>query len=177
MPKSSPITAEKKEQAPAVSSKGPTGRMNRRLRMLADMYMERHPGMDVRWVYSPEHKPELSNVISRQADGYKNIYNKDLGEDFVASIPGLKPDHPVRIGDTVLMAIPAEVRKAIQQELDTRAKGELERVEQEFHSRISSMELPSGMREEYRARPRGRSVIEEVERDIDVDPSLKEEGQ
>ena len=171
-----PKTIPNKDAAPTVTVRGQDGRMNRRLKMLSDMYLQNHQGKSTRWVYSPEHKPDLSNVVSRQADGYALVYNKDLGAEFLKSLPGMKPEEPVRIGDVVLMSIAAEVQKAFQRELDERAKGELERVEQEFHQKISDMEVPGGkMREEYRARPRGRSVIEEVEREVSVDPTLREE--
>lgn len=171
-----PKTIPNKANAPAVTVKSQEGRMNRRLKMLSDMYLKNHPGKSTRWVYSPEHKPDLSNVVSRQADGYALVYNKDLGKEFLDSLPGLKPEDAVRIGDVVLMSIAAEAQKAFQRELDERAKGELERVEKEFHQNISDMEVPGGkMREEYRARPRGRSVIEEVEREVSVDPTLRDD--
>lgn len=171
-----PKTIPNKDAAPTVAVKGQEGRMNRRLKMISDLYLKNHPGKATRWVYAPEHKPELSNVLSRQADGYALVFNKDLGKDFIESLPGLKPDDPARIGDVVLMSIAAEAQKAFQKELNDRAKGELERVEQEYHQNISDMEVPGGkMREEYRARPRGRSVIEEVEREIAVDPTLRDE--
>jgi hypothetical protein len=168
-------TKERKDEAPTTTVKGQSGgRMNRRLKMLSDMYIERHPGKATRWVYSPEHKPDLSNVLSRQADGYELVFNKDLGDDFTTSLPGLKKEDPVRIGDVVLMAIAAEVKAAFQRELDERATADRDRVQQEFYGKIEDMEVP-GMRDEHRARPRGRSLIEEVERDVDVDESLKDE--
>lgn len=168
-------TKEQKDTAPPVSVKSKEGRMNRRLKQLSDLYIERNPGMATRWVYSPEHKPDLSNVLNRQADGYKLVFNKDLGNEFAASIPGLKAEEPVRIGDVVLMTIAAEAQKAFQKDLDERAVADRDRVQQEFYGKIEDMEV-KGMRDEYRARPRGRSVIEEVERAVDVDPSLLEEG-
>jgi hypothetical protein len=149
------------------------GRMNRRMKQLSDLYIGQNPGKATRWVYSPAHKPDLSNVLSRQADGYQVVYNKDLGSDFAASLPGLKPEEPVRIGDVVLMSIAAEVQKAFQAELDQLAKGEMQRVEQEFHHSIEDIGGP-GLNDRYRARPRGRSVIEEVERTMDVSPELQE---
>lgn len=169
-------TQEQKEAAPATTVKGPGGRMNRRLKQISDLYIARNPSMGTRWVYSPEHKPDLSNVLSRQADGYKLVYNKDLGDEFVASIPGVKAEEPVRIGDVVLMAIAAVVQKAFQKELDERATADRDRVQSEFYGKIEDMEV-KGMRDEYRARPRGRSVIEEVEREVDVDPTLVEKDE
>lgn len=141
------------------------------MRQLADLYLENSEGKDVRWVYSPQHKPDLSNVLSRQADGYRLVKVEDLGEDLEHIVPGLEPDEPVRVGDVVLMSIAADVRQGIFAELQARAVAERDRVEENFYAAIEEIEAS---KDEYQPRARGRSVIEEVEREVEVDESLKD---
>lgn len=163
-------TKERREDAPSARVRG-QGKVNRKLKTLADAFLKNHEGMDVRFVYHPQHKPDLSNVISRQADGYRLVKMEELGEDIVAVLPGVTGEDLVRVGDVVMMAIDADVRAAIQADNDRRAADELSRVEQEFHHNIS--EIPVAQ-QEHQMRPRGRSLIEEVEREVDVDPKHKE---
>lgn len=163
----------KKKDAPHTRVKS-GGRVSRRLKLLADLYIKGHPGQDVRFVYSPENKPDLSNVTSRHIDGYRLVHVKDLGDDIAEMLPGLKPNDPVRVGDVVMMSIASEIRQGIQAELDQAALDEHARVEEEFHDAVEQMELDKGMREEYKARPRGRSITELVERDVPVPDAHKE---
>ena len=164
---------EEKKAAPHTRVRS-GGKVNRRLRTIADMYLANHPEMAVRWVYSPLHKPELSNVIDRQIDGYVMIYVKDLGTDTVEFMPGVKADEPARVGDTILMAIAAAEQREIQAGLDAAAADEYGRVEEEFQGAVEDIALAKGMKEEYRVRPMGRSVTELVERDVEGPESHKE---
>jgi hypothetical protein len=164
---------EVKNAAPVTRVKS-AGRVSRRLEVLAKMYLRTRPDKAVRFVYSPEHKPELSNVTSRHIDGYRMVYVKDLGDDVGEMLPGMKPKDPVRVGDVVMMSIDADVRQELLAELDQAAAGELDRVEEEFHGAVKDMELEVGMRDEYKARPRGRSLTEIVEREVDVPEAHKE---
>lgn len=164
---------DKKKKAPHTRVRS-GGKVGRRLKMLADMYIKGHPDKDVRFVYSPEHKPELSNVTSRHIDGYRMCYVKDLGDDVAEMLPGMKPEDPVRVGDVVMMGIAATIRREIQEELDQAAADEMGRVQEEFYEAIDEVALKSGMRDEYKARPRGTTKTEHVEREVDVPESHKE---
>ena len=168
------VTPSKEDKAKAPHTRVRSGgKVGRRLRTLADMYIALHQDQDVRFVYSPENKPELSNVTSRHIDGYRMCYVKDLG-DVAEMLPGMKPDDPVRVGDVVMMGIAATVRQEIQADLDHSAAEEMERVQEEFYNAVEEMELKKGMRPEYRARPRGVSVTEHVEREVEGPESHKE---
>ena len=164
---------DKKAKAPLTRVRS-GGKVGQRLKMLADMYLRTRPEEDVRFVYSPEHKPELSNVTSRHIDGYRMVYVKDLGVDVDEMLPGMKPDDPVRVGDVVMMAIAASIRQEIQAGLDDSAAEEMDRVQEEFYSAVEEIELKKGMRSEYRARPRGVSITEHVEREVEGTESHKE---
>ncbi len=165
---------DRKEKAPTTRVRS-GGKVGRRLKLLADMFIEKHPGFGVRFVYSPEHKPELSNVTSRHIDGYRLCYVKDLGGDAAEMLPGMKPDDLVRVGDVVMMAIEEAIRQEMRDDLDQATADEMNRVQEEFYDSVEEIKLKSGMREEYKARPRGSSVTEAVEREVDVPDSHKED--
>ena len=75
------VTPSKEDKAKAPHTRVRSGgKVGRRLRTLADMYIALHQDQDVRFVYFPENKPELSNVTSRHIDGYRMCYVKDLGD-------------------------------------------------------------------------------------------------
>lgn len=166
---------EEKEAAPHTRVRS-GGKVSQRLRILADLYLATsgNAGKSVRWVYSPLHKPELSNVINRQIDGFALIYVKELGEDTVALLPGTDAEEPVRVGDVIMMAIDEAVRQGLQDDNAKSAEEERTRVEEEFYASVDEIQLASGMRKEYRARPRGTSITEIVERDVDVPEAHKE---
>ena len=164
---------EEKAKAPHIRVRS-GGKVGRRLKLLADMYIESHPEQGVRFVYSPEHKPELSNVTSRHIDGYRLCYVRDLGDAVGEMLPGMKGDDIVRVGDVVMMAVDEAVRQEMREELDTATADEMGRVQEEFYEAVDEMELKTGMRDEYRARPRGVSITEAVEREVNVPEVHKE---
>lgn len=164
---------EKKEAAPLTRVKS-GGKVSQRLRILADLYLKNHSGQSVRWVYSPLHKPELSNVVSRQIDGFELVYVRDLGEDTVALLPGMKSEEPVRVGDTIMMAIAEDIRQGLQGLNDQAAADEADRVEEEFYGAIEDVKLEKGMKPEYQPRPLGSSVTELMEREVEGPESHKE---
>ena len=133
-----------------------SGRINTMMDTLGAMYNNQNPGMTCRWVYSPEHRSDLSNVLTRRAQGYIPVELKDMGED----IPGFtKPDEAIRVGDVILMGISEEISKLIKAEIAERAQLQVGAVESGFYESTDS--ISDGHGGEHRARPRGRSVIEE----------------
>lgn len=140
------------------------GRINGMLEHLGEMFRKNNPGWDCRWVYSPSHRPELTNVIARKAEGYQDVYAKELGIE----VPGIHADEVVRVGDVILMKLPAEEREAKKQELAEAAQDAAKSVDRRFYESIEEISTP-GMTEEHRPRPRGRSVIEERDHHYEVD--------
>lgn len=149
------------------------GKISRRMDMLVELYLKEHPGEAVRWCYHPEHKPDLSNLLDRQMDGYRLVFVKELGSAFEASLPDMKPDDPVRTGDVVLMSIGADVQAGFRKELDDEAQSELQRVHTDFYHAVDD-EANKGVRTEHRLKARGRSTTVVVDKVIDVDESLRE---
>ena len=137
-----------------VASKGRVGQM---LDSLADMYKKENPGRGCRWVYSPLHKPELSHVLGRMAQGYQSVLVTELGN----AIPGMKEEEEVRISDLVLMSIPAAIQKQIQAELNERAAEQARAVDRAFYEEQDKVEAEAPGGEVHRSPARGRAVIEE----------------
>lgn len=127
--------------------------------MYAKMYEDNNSGREARWVYHPEHKPELSNVIARRAQGYVPVLGKEVPG---LEIPGAGDDEAVRVGDVVLMSIATDDREEIRQELKERADESAQAIEREFYKDTEAI-TAQGMTEQSRARPRGHARIEERE--------------
>ncbi len=157
---------EEKARAPHTRVKS-GGRVQKRLRLLADMFIALHPEAGIRFVFHPENKPDLSNVTSRHIDGYRIVYVKDLGADLAEILPGMKPDDPVRVGDTVMMHIAKKIQEEMAEELDYAAAEERDRVQEEFYHSVGEIALDKGMKEQYKPRPMGESVTELVEQEVD----------
>lgn len=169
-PAEKPVGKEKKETVPTTRVKS-GGRTNRRIEDLTNLYKRKNPGKSVRWVYDPQHKPDLSNLLSRQVDGFRLVLVKDLGEEL--ALPGMKPDEPVRVGDTVMMSVDEAETRKMRAELDKAAADEMTRVEQEFSSAIEEITATKSGKT-YSPRPLGRSVMEEVEREVEGPETHKE---
>ena len=166
------VPKEKKAKAPVTRVKA-AGRLSARLEALAKMYTDNHPNTVVRMVYDPQHKPDLSNLLSRQVDGYRMVFVKDLGDDIAVLLPGIKPEEPVRVGDTVMMFIAEDVHAEMRADQDQRTADELTRVEAEFQASIEEIATEKGGKT-YHARPMGTSLTEEVEREVVGPESHKE---
>ncbi len=151
-----------KSDIPKVTVAG-RGRINSMMNRLASMYVELNPDRAVRWVYSPMHRPELSTVLGRRAQGFAPVLVEDLHEE----IPGMKPDEEVRVGDLILMSIEKEARDEMRAELKERALEQARSVDRAYYDSLTAETVsPSG--EVHRARPRGRSVIEELEHSYEL---------
>lgn len=145
------------------------GRVSQMLDSLAEIYQKANPGRGCRWVYSPLHKPELSHVLGRRAEGYQPVMAKELGED----IPGMNSEEQVRIADTILMSIEKEVQEAIQAELNERAAEQARAVDRAFYEAQDEVEAAAPGGEVHRSKARGRAVIEE--RSLEYDEEQRTE--
>ena len=96
------------------------GSTNNMLRSVAQPYKEAHPDKEVRWVLSPEHNKEMSQVYKRQAQGYELV--DPTAEDIV--YPHGVSGSVVRLGDLVLMAIDKDYRAEDEEQAVKVAKRE-----------------------------------------------------
>lgn len=149
-------------KVPRVRTRHP-GKVNRILEGLAQMFKDHNGEWDCRWVYHPEHKKELSNVIARKSEGYQHVALTDLGDDITDFIDG----DEVRVGDVVLMKISRVEREELKEELAERAQEQSNSIDSGFYEEVEGVETRSKSGEVHRARPRGRTVIEE--RDLEID--------
>lgn len=100
-------TAKKSEKkAPRIRARS-RGSVNSMLESVAEPYKEANPDKAVRWVLSPEHNKELSQVYKRQAQGYV-LVDPTIGDlEYPHGVTG----SVVRVGDLVLMAIDSDLRR------------------------------------------------------------------
>jgi hypothetical protein len=152
------------------------GKVNNVMNMLGEKYRELVPDRDCRWVYAPIHKPELSNVMSRLAQGYVPVLIKDLPLA-KGLMPGLKPSDEVRVGDTVLMSIEAEVREIFKEELHQDALEQGKRVEREYFDALEGESEEGSSGEAHKASGRGSFKLEEQEREYEYEQRTSEEGE
>lgn len=146
----------RRKTIPHVVSNAP-GKVNRTLESLAEIYKKKFPDRDCRWVYSPEHKRELSNTISRAAEGYRKVRVKELEVE----LEDLSSDDVVRIGDVILMSITRGEKKELVEQRQELADEAIRAVEREYYE--TSEEMFDGVRtesDESSGRPRGRTKTE-----------------
>lgn len=149
---------------PAVRARK-AGRVSDTLEHFAEVYRKENPQMDCRYVYDPEHKKDLSNVMARMAEGYRKVKVLDLGEGFNAEDLGMGDSDDIRVGDLVLMGIGKEEREALLAEKERLAKEQRELIDSQFQGAMASAN--EGLSQKHRARPIGSSMIEEREFSFD----------
>lgn len=157
-----------KASPPVVRTKA-AGRVSDTLERFAEFYKKNNPGFECRWIFDPQHKPELSAKMGRLATGYKTIFFKDLGnaEELQALGMSGKPDDEIRVADVVLMGIPAALKQAAEKENVLRAQEQARSVDRAYHDALNAAN--AGLPERHRSRAIGRSVIEEREFEFDIE--------
>ena len=116
------------KKAPAVKVRG-RGQVSTILETYAQMYREKYPDRDARYVYDPLHKPELSGVLGRQAAGYEDVTWEMLG----TKPRNAKEDDVVRVSDLVLMSISKIEKLALIEEKEELAQAQRDTVKREFY--------------------------------------------
>lgn len=151
--KPKPAPSEGPEPIPQVDSKK-AGHVGQTLEGIALLYKQKHPDREVCWVYSPLHRGELSNVMTKRSQGYIPVMVKDVG-----TLDGFKSSDQMRVGDLVLMSVEKEIHEKLEAEVKERADEQLNQIEQEYYENIGALDAREGA--EPRMRPAGRAVIEE----------------
>lgn len=148
------------------------GRVTTSQEQYVNAYLAANPGMAVRWVYDPLAKPDLSNTLSRQADGYEFVLWEDL--EGISPPRNSAADEPVRVADSVLMCISAEVRAELIKDREAIAREALSSVEDSFRQEMASVAASRGG-EVHRAGSTGSASISFIDEDLDVDQRSNEE--
>ena len=144
------------------------GKISATLEGVADEYKRLYPDLEVRWVFHSARKPELSNVISRMAEGYSMVDPKDFKGYPIE--PFIDEKDSVRLADVVLMKIPAGQRKVNRIERQRLADSQLSQVKEGFHDAMS--QVSAGR---HQATPRGGIKLEEKDHDLNyTQPDSKE---
>lgn len=145
------------------------GKISQTLQGVADEYRRLNEGRDCRWVYHSATKPELSNVMSRTAEGYSIVKPADLkGSKF--PIDGFVDEKGhVRIADVILMGIPAGQRQANLKGRNRLANEQISRVKESFQEAMEAAK--SG---KHRAIARGAVKVREQEHDLNYEQPSKE---
>jgi hypothetical protein len=129
---------------------------------MVKLYDSKNPGRCARWVYSPQHKPELSNVIGRRMDGWTEVRVQDLPD--TKELLGLKGEEDVvRSGDVVLMSNTTAKRDELRKENVDRAKEQVEQVNVKHYKDTENIKVSTPDGDTHSVRPRGRAAIEERE--------------
>lgn len=131
----------------------------------AERYREQFPDRDCRWAYDPGHKPELSTLMAREADGYRLVRWEELGLD------GKKEGESVRVADLVMVSISKREKMAIVADKMAAAREQRERVQREFYEEQEKQ--ASANKPDHHARnpikPMGSVSIIEKEHQYDVE--------
>lgn len=157
-----PMEKSSEKRIPQVRTRS-RGRVGTMLEHLADTFKKNNPGWAARWIYHPQHKPDLSSVIVRKAEGYVEVRVEELGID----MPGLSDSDYVRVGDVILMKLPEELAQMDRKELAERAKEQRDMLKKEFYSSTESISAPSSEGGVHKVGARGDVNLED--RTIEVD--------
>lgn len=152
------------------------GKVSSTLEFHAERYRERYPDRDVRYVYDPVHKPELSGTLGRQAMGYEFVTKGQLG---MASTSD-EENERIRVGDLVLMSVDKETADAIRDDLRQRAEDQRKLVDRQFRDSIEAeaealAQKSGGKYKQPLMKPMGGVAIEERLHEYDIDPNAKRE--
>ena len=138
------------------------GKISATLEGIAEEFKKLYPDQDCRWVFHSARKPELSNVISRMAEGYSMIEPKEFKGYPVD--PFIDEKGQIRVADVILMKIPTGQRTANAQERQRLADSQLSQVKDGFqHAMASAREGRHG------SESRGGLKFEERDHDLNYE--------
>jgi len=137
---------------------------------IAAEYDELNPGRKSRWIFAPENKPDVSNIMGRRAEGWRMVKASEIGD---GTIPDLEKDEIVRISDVVLMSIDVESYAELVQEKRELAQAQIESVEREYYDKI--MQESQKVPDRYRMTPRGEVTVEERLHEYEIEQPTGED--
>lgn len=143
---------QKKPAVPKVRARN-RGTITSTLERYREAYVAQHPGKMARYVYHPEHKPELSKVLERQAAGYQLVKFGHLGIELPE---GISKDANVRVADLVLMSVDKEVAQQLAAENLRNAQQQMTSVQSKYYSDIE--QVAEGHRNPEHQRPGARPI-------------------
>ena len=157
-----PVAQARERTAPRVSSRS-NGRLGKTLETIANSFTSNNPDRHPRFVFHSAHKPELSNMMSRSADGYRVVTLEDFADTMLIK-PFVDEKGFIRVADTVLMAIPVEAHAEIRAERRELADEQLASVKDQFDT---SMDAVTQGR--HRAVARGAASLETRDHEYNIE--------
>lgn len=150
------------------------GQISRALESYAEKYREQYPDRDVRYVYDPAHKPELSGILGRQAEGYEIVTYSEVGDEKED-----RADKPVRVGDLVLMSIGREEREKLKLQREIAAAEQRVTVQRSYYEEIEKAATAAKPAHHSRnpSKPVGIATIEEKEFSYNIEQRSEEGGK
>lgn len=155
-----------KKPVPVVRARN-RGQITTTLEMYSTAYKSQFPDRTTRYVYDPEHKPELSGVMGRKAMGYRLVKYHELGMD----VEGMNPEATVRVADLVLMSIERARAKELVAENNLHAREALGAVQRKFYEDTEQLGEATKSKESSRpgTRPIGSTSITEKSFEYDIE--------
>jgi hypothetical protein len=145
------------------------GKISQTLEGVANAYRKKFPDRDCRWVFHSVRKPELSNVMSRNAEGYSLVKAEDLKDTEVPIGNFVDAEGLIRVADVVLMGIPAGQRAVNARERQRLADAQINRVSDAFNAAMESVKQGS-----HRSEARGAVKMQVKEHNLDYEQPSKE---
>lgn len=164
------VPERKAEEAPVYTprvSVSPRGKIGQTLEAVADEFRSRHPDQEVRWVFHSARKPELSNVMSRLAEGYTMVEPSDLEGYPIDSFVDERSH--LRVADVVLMKIPSGQRKVNLEARQRLADAQVDIVKEGFQVAMESAQAG-----QHSAAARGSLKVESRDHNLDYTQPSKE---
>jgi hypothetical protein len=139
------VATAKKKAPPKVRarSRATTGGL---MTAIEEKVLGQNPGMQLRWVFAPEHEQKHSKIWRRETEGYKVVDPEAEGLE----LPHGKVGNRIQVGDLVLMMVPDEIRAERDAEVAEVAKAEASRSREAYYQSMKN--LKTGRHE---ARPAG----------------------
>lgn len=150
----------------SVSSRG---KVSETLESVAEAFRKANSGMDCRWVFHSARKPELSNILSRTAEGYQLVKSSEFKGTTVPLENFEDADGHIRIADVILMKIPTGQRKVNLLARQRLADDQVRRVKEGFQSAMERVKAG-----DHRSASRGAVKLQEKEHDLTYDQPNKE---
>jgi len=120
--------------------------------LAAERYLDKHPDRAVRWGYSPQNKSAQSKIPLHMAAGYRPVPAEELGEDLSDFYGGAGSE--VRVVDSVLMEMPAELKQEREDILRDDALEEANLAQTAYYDAMAA--------EEQRAAGKGIKPVGEI---------------
>jgi hypothetical protein len=122
------------KRPPRVSARS-RGLYNNMLGTAARQFRDNNPGMEVRFVRAPEDKSDRSQLIQRRAQGYEVVSASQCGIE----TPHGEVGDQVRVGDTILMAIPKDMLAENRAEVAADIRAETRRVQDAYVESLKAL--------------------------------------